>query len=423
MGETIKKVEIPTETLKTLDGKLSFSGEELRELLEIALATLTELIKDNVPELFEVIEKVETLPEQEKKRLEEKINNELIDEHLTFSGESVLKLLVFLLINSPLLQQKLTEEERNILKGLTQENVPEEFLKVVGFFKKATDYIKLSLVTPVKERPELPKNSFFMNLQKISEGKTVLKKGAKETTIEWGFIPQNAFEKALFVSIYLGLVSYCSQLEGEIKQIRLTDLMNNIGYPKRGTRYGYLAEQKKQALEMVWKVAQSRVRIRYPYGGLPPIILDLFPDARKTDSIIYEVQAFDIETVQVLDKKGRLKDAIVNFKPKFKLPNLYTKKDTVLSLSLKDPEYKNLAIFFTYGKDLTENAEVEISYLLNIIELQPDLEHPKRTYQRLKRLLERAKDDKYIRDFHLDRPDYKKGWLERWLQNVVKIEY
>lgn len=421
MDETTKKDGATIVELIIPDGKLSFNAEDIIQAIG---ETLTNLIHDEVPELFEVVKKVESLPEQERKKLEEKISNEVIEGSLRLDSQNILNLLGFLLLKSPLLQQKLTEQEKDILKSITQENVPEEFLKIIETVKRTSDYLRLSLLTPVKEYPELPKNAFFMNLQKISEGKTVLKKGAKETTIEWGeFIPQNAFEKALYVSIYLGLASYCSQLEGEIKQIRLTDLMNNIGYPKKGTRYGYLAEQKKQALEMVWKVAQTRVRIGYPYGGLPPIIRDLFPDAKRTDSIIYEVQAFDIETVQVLDKKGKLKDAIINFKPKFRLTNLYTKKNTVLSLSLKDPEYKNLAIFLSYGKDLTENAEIETSYLLNIIELQPDIQNPKRTYQRLKKLLEKAKEDKYIKDFTLQRPDFKKGWLERWLNGVVEIRY
>ena len=399
----------------------SFSLDDIKRVIgEGFLSWLSE----ETPDIFSLYGDLKKMPEQEKKKIEEQINKEFSG--FNIEGDELVILLTFFAMRSPSVMAKLKKEVEEINFTELQKLKPKVVEKLKTFFLEITSRLRLLAVPTIVKIPELPRNSFFVNIQKINQNGAEVDKGRHKTKIEWtGYIPQTAKEKALYASIYLGLASYCidNKNDKEVRQIKLTDLMRNIGYPSWGKEKGYRAEQKEEVLEMVWKVAQTRTKISYSGEGIPPIIRDLFPDIKRSDNYFYEVQAFEIETTGIKDKNGKLKDAVIRFKPRFKLDETYTYKEKVLGLSLKEPEFKNLAIFLTYGKQLSKQATIQIGDLLEIIKLTINSEHPKKTYEQLKRLLKKAKDEGLLMDYALPKPDGKHGWLNRWLEEDLKITY
>ncbi len=273
----------------------------------------------------------------------------------------------------------------------------------------------------VKEEPKLPVNNLFIAMQRVGEKEVKIGKGKKRTVVGFGeFLPKNAFEQALYLSVEYSLVYYATK---NIKEIKLTDLMENIGYPKR-EGHGYLESQKKEVLDMVMNVAKNEIRAEYQGEELPFYIKELFPNVVKGD--YFTMEAFTIKTLKHYGKDKKLKDAMISFTPNFNPEKVKFDRDSdVLSLPLSDPEFKNLAIFITYGKRLKgEKTVITVKELLNVIKIQVDREHPQRTYEKLRRVLKEARREELISKVNLQEIGGQgETWLDRWLDSEVTLEF
>jgi len=95
----------------------------------------------------------------------------------------------------------------------------------------------------IKETPRLPINSLFVAVQLCNKKEVEFGKGKKRYYINFGgYAPKSAREKALFLSVYYALVYYAVSHKD---RILLTDLMENIGYPKRMVMGMRLTRKKK----------------------------------------------------------------------------------------------------------------------------------------------------------------------------------
>lgn len=275
----------------------------------------------------------------------------------------------------------------------------------------------------IKETPKLPINSLFVAVQLIGKNKEVeFGKGKKKYYINFGgYTPKTAREKALFISLYYALIYYA--VKGKDK-ILLTDLMENIGYHKR-PGHGYIHPQKEEALEMIWNVAKSEVGISG--NEVPKKIKELFPEIEKNDK--FTINLFSIRVIKQFSADLRLKNAVIFFEPNFDKNQIYFNRNSeVLKLGLHEPEYKNLAIYISYGRMLKKAEQItkNVKELLEIIGLDAeDRKHANRTYDRLVNLLERARRDGYIQRWWWERypkeKDDGKPWVDLWLNTDVTL--
>jgi len=275
----------------------------------------------------------------------------------------------------------------------------------------------------VKEEPKLPVNNLFIAMQRVGEKEVKIGKGKKRTVINFtGFTPKDAFESALFKSIIYGLASYSAK---NICGIKLTDLMENIGYPKK-EGHGYIEAQKREAYRMLLNVANTRISAFLNEGELPHYIKEIFPVINDGDFYVKNTSIFNIETYEIYNKDGGLKDVHIEFEPKFDPQALKLDRNSnVLSLPLSDPEFKNLAIFITYGKRLKgEKIVITVKELLNILKIPIDRKNPKRTYEKLRRILNLARENKLIYDHPVKMLDKDKRFnLDMWLESEVTLEF
>ena len=284
-------------------------------------------------------------------------------------------------------------------------------------------------VPHIKEIPKLPINSLFVAVQLIGEKKEVeFGSGKKKYYINFGgYIPKTAREKALFISIYYALIYYATKHKDKIL---LTDLMENIGYPKR-IGHGYLEFQKEEVLEMVWNVARSEIGVSGP--SVPNGIKKLFPEIEKGD--IFKMNIFRISIIKQYSYKKKLKEAVILFKPNFDTGLIrFNKTSEILGLPISEPEYKNLAIYIIYGSNL-KNAEritKTVREALEIAKIDIDEIHPERTFNKLLFALRKIRVDGYIERWEWDPfPDIRdrekgefrgdRGWFNKWLDSKIVV--
>jgi hypothetical protein len=290
----------------------------------------------------------------------------------------------------------------------------------------------LERIERIKEIPKLPINNLFIAIQFIGD-KNIVRFGRskKRFYISFGgYKPKTAREKALFISVYYALIYYA--VKGK-EGIYLTDLMDNIGCNRR-PEHGYLQAQKEEVIDMIWNVAKSEIGVSG--DAVPQKIKDLFPEIEKRDS--FRVNIFSINIVKQFSKDIRLKEVSILFKPNFDKELIAFDRDNeVLKLGLHEPEYKNLAIYISYGSNLKNAKKITktVKELLEITKIDIDRIHPERTYDRLVAILKRAKNDGYIDrwewdpypDGKRDKEDKKttrsnKNWFDRWLDtNTILI--
>jgi len=272
----------------------------------------------------------------------------------------------------------------------------------------------LKSIPKLKGSAKLPTNNIFPMLQYIHIGEG--KKIRGNTIIRFeGYLPTNLEEKAIFLSSFYALVSFSE----EVNKIRLTDLMEKIGYSKQVIWKHY---NKEKVLNIVKKINELKIVLTFQ-NEIPESIKELFPDAKKGDE--FKTEAFLIYTVEHYTKK-HLKDAVIYFIPIF-VPNaLYLEQTKALSLPLDEPQYRLLCIYLSYGASLNKNFIVRVEELLNVAGIEINEENPKRTYEKLRTLLKRAKEDGIISYYSYQNfdPDIigKRGWFERWLTSEIKIE-
>lgn len=233
-------------------------------------------------------------------------------------------------------------------------------------------------VSHVKEVPRLPINSLFVAVQLIGKKKTVeFGKGNNKYYISFGkYEPKSAREKALFMSVYYALVYYSVK---HIDRILLTDLMENIGYPKR-EGHGYEGDQKEEVIETVWNVAKSEIGVSGT--SVPNSIKKLFPEVEKKD--IFKMNIFGVNVIKQYSAGGNLKNAVIIFKPNFDRNLIRFSKTEVLGLPISEPEYKNLAIYVVYGRNISDtHIKKTVRELLEIAKIEICRKNPERTYDKL----------------------------------------
>jgi hypothetical protein len=284
-------------------------------------------------------------------------------------------------------------------------------------------------VPHIKEIPKLPINSLFVAVQLIGEKKEVeFGKGKKRYYINFGgYAPKTAREKALFISIYYALIYYATKYKDKIL---LTDLMENIGYPKK-IGHGYLEYQKEEVLEMVWNVARSEIGVSGPV--VPTNIKKLFPDVEKRD--IFKMNIFSINIIKQYSHNKKLKEVVILFKPNFDTDLIrFNKISEVLGLPISEPEYKNLAIYIVYGSNLKNAERITkiVREVLEIAKIDIDEIHPERTFNKLLFALRKIRVDGYIdrwewnpfpdiRDIEKGEFRGDRGWFAKWLDSKVVV--
>lgn len=273
--------------------------------------------------------------------------------------------------------------------------------------------MEISVIDRIKEPPKLPINNLFISAQYIGDKDTVT--FDKNYCISFGgYKPKTAREKALFLSVYYALIYYAVK---DKEGIYITDLMDNIGCHRR-EGHGYLQAQKEEVLDMVWNVARSEIGVSG--DAIPEEIKELFPEIEKKDN--FRINIFSINVIKQFSKDDRLKSAIVYFKPNFdKRIIVFNRDSEVLKLGLHEPEYKNLAIYISYGSHLKKAKKItkKVKELLKIARIDVDRNYPKRTYNRLVSILKKAQNNGYIDKWgwerYPDRKDKKGAWLNLWL--------
>lgn len=292
-------------------------------------------------------------------------------------------------------------------------------------------------ISRIKETPRLPINSLFIAVQLIGKKKTVeFGKGNKRYYISFGnYEPKTAREKALFMSIYYALVYYSVK---HIDRILLTDLMENIGYPRIKEEYGFREYQKEEVIETIWNVAKTEIGVSG--SNVPKSIKSLFPEIEKRD--IFKMNIFSLNIIKQYSASGKLKNAVVLFKPNFN-KNLirFNRTSEVLGLPISEPEYKNLAIYVVYGRNLSDiHIKKTVRELLEIAKIDIDKRHPERTYNKLLFALRKIRADGYIKDFVFrpypygkrDPEDVTNGkittrspenWFDKWLDTEVNLVF
>jgi hypothetical protein len=284
-------------------------------------------------------------------------------------------------------------------------------------------------ISHIKEVPRLPLNSLFVAVQLIGNKETVeFGKGNKMYYVSFGnYSPKTAREKALFMSVYYALVYYATK---DIDKILLTDLMENIGYPKR-IGHGYLEYQKEEVLEMVWNVAKSEIGISGT--SAPQSIKRLFPGVEKKD--VFKINIFNMNIVKQYTISGTLKNAVILFKANFNGDIIrFNSNSKVIRLPISEPEYKNLAIYIVYGSNFknTEKITKTVREALEIAKIDIDRIHPERTYNKLLFALRKIKADGYIDRWEwttfpdirdIEKGEYRgdRGWFDRWLDSKVVV--
>lgn len=282
-------------------------------------------------------------------------------------------------------------------------------------------------ISHVKEVPRIPINNLFTAVQFIGKKKTVeFGKGNKRYYISFGnYEPRSARENALFLSVYYALIYYSAK---HIDRILLTDLMENIGYPKR-IGHGYEEYQKHKVIETVWNVAKSEIGVSG--SSVPKSIKRLFPDVEKKD--IFKINIFNINIIKQYSSIGKLKNAVIIFEPNFDRSFIRFSTIEVLGLPISEPEYKNLAIYIVYGRNISNTyIKKTVKELLDIAKIEIDREHPERTYNKLLFALRKIKIDGYIKDFEFRPYPYgkkeggkvrsHKNWLDKWLDAEVNLK-
>lgn len=273
----------------------------------------------------------------------------------------------------------------------------------------------LKSIPKIKGGAGLPTNNIFPMLQFINLGKDKEIRGNTLISFE-GYTPANLEEKAIFLSSFYALVSFAKEGENTIK---LTDLMEKIGFRKKEIWKYY---NKEKVLRIVEKIKDLKITFTF-LNEIPRSIKELYPNAKQGDK--FKVGAFIIYTVEHYTKK-HLKDAVIYFYPLFVPKAIFLEKTRALSLPLDEPAYRLLCIHLSYGASLNNKFSVKVEELLNVAGIELDEEHPKRTYEKLRALLRRAKEDGIISYYSYQGFDTdnvgEKGWVEKWLASEIKIE-
>ncbi|MCX7796177.1 MAG: hypothetical protein N2380_06630 [bacterium] len=293
----------------------------------------------------------------------------------------------------------------------------------------------LSKIEKIKETPKLPINNLFIAVQFIGD-RNIVRFGRNKNKFYisfGGYKPKTAREKALFLSVYYAFIYYAVK---DKEGIYLTDLMDNIGCNRR-PGHGYLQAQKEEVLEMIWNVAKTEIGVAG--DSVPKKIKELFPEIEDRDS--FRINIFSINIIKQFSEDMRLKDVVILFRPNFDKDLINFDRDNeVLKLGLHEPELKNLAIFFSYGKNLKNAKKIvrTVKELLEIAKLEIDRIHPERTYYRLVNILETLKHHGYIENYEWEkfppkrtRDEVKRGkttrsnnnWFENWLDTNTIITF
>lgn len=285
-------------------------------------------------------------------------------------------------------------------------------------------------ISHVKEVPRIPINNLFTAVQFIGKKETVeFGKGNKKYCISFGnYEPRSAREKALFLSVYYALIYYSAK---RIDRILLTDLMENIGYLKI-LEYGYKEFQKEEVIETVWNV--TKLEIGVSGNSVPKSIRKLFPDVEKKD--IFKINIFSINIIKQYSSIGKLKNAVILFKPNFDRSLIRFSTIEVLGLPISEPEYKNLAIYVVYGRNISDKRiKKTVRELLEIAKIEIDRAHPERVWNKFLFALRKIKADGYIKDFTFNPYPYgkrdereistrsPKNWFDKWLDAEVIIAF
>jgi len=303
---------------------------------------------------------------------------------------------------------------KDIISQVRDELEEEELILIEEFFLSLPEET-LKSVPKVKGVIKLPTNNIFPILQYVHVGEKKEIRGNTLVSFE-GYSPATLEEKAIFLSSFYALVSFAK--EGE-RKIKLTDLMEKIGFKQKEIWKYY---NKEKVLRIIEKIMDLKVVLTFQ-NEIPENFKKLFPNAKQGDK--FKTRLFVIHTVEHYTLK-HLKDAIIYFIPLF-VPNaVYLEKTKALSLPLDEPQYRLLCIYLSYGASLNKNFIVRVEELLNVAGIEIDEEHPKRTYEKLRTLLKRAKEDGIISYYSYQNfdPDNvgDKGWVERWLTSEIKIE-
>ena len=306
-----------------------------------------------------------------------------------------------------------------VLDSNELKNIPEDLYSELN--KIATNILQEEFIYPslnlrINEKPKLPLNSLFVAMQK---SENIIGKGEKRTIITTkGFLPRNTKEQALYLSIVFSLAYYSRR---GFNRIRLTDLMKNIGCSKKVN--GYLESQKIEVLDMLTKIAENRITTEDTNGKLPYHIKKLFPN--NLDRNNSSIPIYDIKILKLYTSDKKLKEAIINFIPYFYANEItYDKTSDILSLPLSEPEFKNLAIFLTYGKRLNGKKIILTPRdICDIIKIQPTKQHPKRTYQIVKRILDKVAETKLVTDIDMKNiSSFHKNWFQNWFNMEITFK-
>lgn len=296
-------------------------------------------------------------------------------------------------------------------------------------FKYSLIYIILQLANKreankliPEEIPKLsfPRNNFLAVLDDALEGKGKLRGASYKLKIPKKL--ETTYEKVCFESLFLGLASYLKTTKKNYGVIKLTELMERVGYKKR-EGHGYKEELKLEALEFLELIRQSE--ILFLVNEVPEGIRKLFIDIKEGDFI--SVEPFIISIFKNYSSSGHLKDAIIQVKGLFDLERIYLTEDggKVLALPLNEPEYKKLVMYLVFGKELCNlnegrKVKIKVKELLKKIDIPIDYKNPKRVREKLRLLLERAKEEGFLKEYELqDMPNFKWGWFEGWLEGEL----
>lgn len=321
-------------------------------------------------------------------------------------------------------QKRFCLPNRKIVLDINEvSKIPEDLYKEVS--EMAVNILQEYFITPIlemriKEKPGLPLNNVFVTLQKIGNYNITIGKKKNKTVLNYtGYVPKNAFEQALYLSILYSLIYYATK---RFTEIRLSDLMNNIGYPRRGN--SYTETQKLEILEMLRKIGNTKVSIDCENGNTSYFIKDIFPNYSNEN---YSTKILDIRILKLyksLEDKI-LKEAIIYFTPYFKTDEInFDNTSNVLSFSLSESEYKNFAIFLTYGHRLNgKQITITPRELLDFLKIKPDKKNPRRTYELINKIFNNALRDKLIKNIDMKSlTEFTGNWFYYWLSTEITIQ-
>ena len=292
------------------------------------------------------------------------------------------------------------------------------------------------------ERPRLTKDALFLSLSEVIDSPPrVISIGRNSKKTEISINSLELEDKSILTTFFYTLIYYACR---GYSQIRLTRLMEDTGFEKRGwdgDRYthGFYPKDKARAINALTLIKNLELRTR-PFGKkVPYFVLRLFPQAEPKD--IIRLNPFAIALTILDDGDEKIRDAIVKFIPNFDTNRVYffpREAPEVLTISNRDAPLKLLAIFIMRRKAfMSQNRKdplyttVKIERLLEICGLEINWHNPSRTRDELEGILEAAKRKEIIRGYsillegRLYTEVYRREgrWFMVWLESEMRISF